>query len=56
MFLRGHDAEQDLVPKIIGGKPWKQVFGPVYISSGSIGDDPLWLWEDAKIQVYPCVS
>jgi rhamnogalacturonan endolyase len=53
MFLSGHYAGQDLVPKIRGGEPWKKVFGPVYIylNSGSTGDDPLWLWEDAKIKV-----
>ncbi|XP_061372085.1 uncharacterized protein LOC133314604 isoform X2 [Gastrolobium bilobum] len=53
MFLSGHYAGQDLVPKFRGGEPWKKVFGPVYIylNSGSIGDDPLWLWEDAKIQM-----
>lgn len=56
MFLSGHYAGQDLVPKFRGGQPWKKVFGPVYIylNSSSIGDDPLWLWEDAKIQVCIC--
>ncbi|XP_027356039.1 uncharacterized protein LOC113865571 isoform X6 [Abrus precatorius] len=54
MFLSGHYAGQDLVPRFRGGEPWKKVFGPVYIylNSGSTGDDPLWLWEDAKIQVH----
>ncbi|XP_027356036.1 uncharacterized protein LOC113865571 isoform X3 [Abrus precatorius] len=53
MFLSGHYAGQDLVPRFRGGEPWKKVFGPVYIylNSGSTGDDPLWLWEDAKIQM-----
>ncbi|XP_012571471.1 uncharacterized protein [Cicer arietinum] len=53
MFLSGHYAGQDLVPKFRGGEPWKKVFGPVYIylNSGSTGDDPLLLWEDAKIQM-----
>lgn len=53
MFLSSHYAGQDLVPKFRGGEPWKKVFGPVYIylNSGAVGDDPLWLWEDAKIQV-----
>lgn len=53
MFLSGHYAGQDLVPKIRGGEPWKKVFGPVYIylNSGPTGYDPLWLWEDAKIKV-----
>jgi len=53
MFLSGHYAGQDLVPKFRGGEPWKKVFGPVYIylNSGSTGYDPLLLWEDAKIKV-----
>ncbi|KAK4274202.1 hypothetical protein QN277_017464 [Acacia crassicarpa] len=53
MFLSSHYAGQDLDPKFRGGEPWKKVFGPVfiYLNSGSIGDDPLWLWEDAKIQM-----
>ncbi|CAJ1973980.1 unnamed protein product [Sphenostylis stenocarpa] len=52
MFLSSHYAGQDLVPKIRGGESWKKVFGPVYIylNSAAVGDDPLWLWEDAKIQ------
>ncbi|XP_028802217.1 uncharacterized protein LOC114757360 isoform X1 [Neltuma alba] len=53
MFLSSHYAGQDLDPKFRCGEPWKKVFGPVfiYLNSGSIGDDPLWLWEDAKIQM-----
>lgn len=53
MFLSGHYAGQDLVPKFRGGEPWKKVFGPVfiYLNSSAIKDDPFWLWEDAKIQV-----
>lgn len=53
MFLSGHYCGQDLVPKFRGGDPWKKVFGPVYIylNSGAVGDDPHWLWEDAKIQM-----
>ncbi|KAI4337576.1 hypothetical protein L6164_015974 [Bauhinia variegata] len=53
MFHSGHYAGLDLVPKIRAGEPWKKVFGPVfiYVNSGSVGDDPLWLWEDAKIQM-----
>lgn len=53
MFLSGHYAGQDLVPKIRAGEPWKKVFGPVfiYLNSAPKGDDPFWLWEDAKIQV-----
>ncbi|KAG5031185.1 hypothetical protein JHK82_014800 [Glycine max] len=52
MFLSSHYAGQDLVPKFRGGESWKKVFGPVYIylNSGAVGDNPLWLWEDAKIQ------
>ncbi|KAH7524804.1 probable rhamnogalacturonate lyase B isoform X1 [Ziziphus jujuba] len=53
MFLSAHYAGQDLVPKIRAGEPWKKVFGPVfiYLNSARKGDDPLWLWEDAKIQM-----
>lgn len=53
MFISGHYAGQYLVPQFRNGEPWKKVFGPVfiYLNSASIGDDPLWLWEDAKIQV-----
>jgi len=56
MFLSGHYAGQDLVPKIRGGESWKKVFGPVYIylNSAAGGYDPLWLWEDAKIMVCAC--
>lgn len=53
MFLSGHYAGQDLNPKFRGGEPWKKVFGPVfiYLNSAPVGQDPFWLWEDAKIQV-----
>ncbi|PON59606.1 Rhamnogalacturonate lyase [Parasponia andersonii] len=53
MFLSGHYAGQDLAPKFRAGEPWKKVFGPVfiYLNSAPIGDDPFWLWEDAKIQM-----
>ncbi|XP_020962182.1 uncharacterized protein LOC107606232 isoform X1 [Arachis ipaensis] len=53
MFLSGHYAGQDLNPKFKDGEPWKKVFGPVfiYLNSGPVGDDPHWLWEDAKIQM-----
>lgn len=39
-------------------EPWKKVFGPVfiYLNSAADGDDPLWLWEDAKIKVPPVKS
>jgi hypothetical protein len=48
-----HYAGQDLVPKFRASEPWKKVFGPVFIyhNSAPIGDDPFWLWEDAKIQM-----
>jgi hypothetical protein len=48
-----HYAGQELVPKFKAGEPWKKVFGPVFIyhNSAPIGDDPFWLWEDAKIQM-----
>ncbi|KAA0038653.1 putative rhamnogalacturonate lyase B isoform X1 [Cucumis melo var. makuwa] len=53
IFLSAHYAGQDLVPKFRAGEPWKKVFGPVflYLNSTSVGDDPFWLWEDAKIQM-----
>lgn len=53
IFLSSHYAGQDLVPKFRGGEPWKKVFGPVfiYLNSAAIGDDPFFLWEDAKIQM-----
>ncbi|XP_041018457.1 probable rhamnogalacturonate lyase B [Juglans microcarpa x Juglans regia] len=53
MFISGHYAGQYLVPQFRNGEPWKKVFGPVfiYLNSASPGDDPLWLWEDAKIQM-----
>lgn len=53
IFLSAHYAGKDLVPKFGPGEPWKKVFGPVfiYLNSASAGDDPRWLWEDAKIQV-----
>ncbi|XP_022940913.1 probable rhamnogalacturonate lyase B isoform X1 [Cucurbita moschata] len=53
IFLSTHYAGQDLVPKFRNGEPWKKVFGPVflYLNSTKAGDDPFWLWEDAKIQM-----
>lgn len=53
MFLSCHYAGQDLLPRFRAGEPWKKVFGPVfiYLNSAPRGDDPFWLWEDAKIQV-----
>ncbi|KAL6978067.1 rhamnogalacturonan endolyase [Sarracenia purpurea var. burkii] len=54
MFLSAHYAGDDLVPKFEQGEAWKKVFGPVFIYLNSVmsGDDPLVLWEDAKIQDY----
>ncbi|KAL5559919.1 hypothetical protein UlMin_036130 [Ulmus minor] len=53
MFISAHYAGQDLVPKIRAGEPWKKVFGPVfiYLNAARIGDNPFWLWEDAKRQM-----
>ncbi|KAA8528384.1 hypothetical protein F0562_035739 [Nyssa sinensis] len=53
MFLSGHYAGDDLVPKFGQGEPWKKVFGPVFIYLNSVtnGDDPFTLWEDAKRQM-----
>lgn len=53
MFLSAHYAGEDLVPKFEQGEPWKKVFGPVfiYINSANSGEDPLSLWDDAKIQM-----
>ncbi|KAJ4851071.1 hypothetical protein Tsubulata_009587 [Turnera subulata] len=53
MFLSAHYSGEDLVPKIGAGEAWKKVFGPIfmYFNSGMIGDDPLSLWEDAKLQM-----
>ena len=53
MFHSSHYAGKDLVLSISPGEPWKKVFGPVfiYLNSASNGEDPLFLWEDAKVQV-----
>ncbi|XP_059634547.1 probable rhamnogalacturonate lyase B isoform X2 [Cornus florida] len=54
MFLSGHYAGDDLVPKVRQGEPWKKVFGPVfiYLNSAMDGEDPqLALWEDARRQM-----
>ncbi|KAL3504973.1 hypothetical protein ACH5RR_034814 [Cinchona calisaya] len=53
MFLSGHYAGDDLVPKFGQGEPWKKVFGPVFIYLNSVmgGEDPLSLWDDAQIQM-----
>ncbi|XP_061972762.1 probable rhamnogalacturonate lyase B isoform X3 [Populus nigra] len=53
MFHSSHYAGKDLVLSISPGEPWKKVFGPVfiYLNSASNGEDPLFLWEDAKMQM-----
>ncbi|KAF3447274.1 hypothetical protein FNV43_RR12454 [Rhamnella rubrinervis] len=53
VFLSAHYAGEDLVPKFGGGEEWKKVFGPVfiYVNSAFLGDDPLQLWADAKLQM-----
>lgn len=42
-----------MVTNVGPNEPWKKVFGPVfiYLNSAVNGDDPRWLWEDAKIKV-----
>lgn len=53
MFLSAHYAGEDLVLKLNPDEPWKKVFGPIfmYLNSVTDGNDPLYLWEDAKNQV-----
>ncbi|KAI4337577.1 hypothetical protein L6164_015975 [Bauhinia variegata] len=53
MFLSAHYAGEDLVLKLQPNEPWKKVFGPVFMYLNALldNDDPLWLWEDAKIQM-----
>lgn len=53
MFLSGHYAGDDLVPKFDPGEPWKKVFGPVFIYLNSVvaGEDPFTLWRDATNQM-----
>ncbi|KAG8642790.1 rhamnogalacturonate lyase B [Manihot esculenta] len=53
MFTSTHYSGKDLDTRYRNGKPWKKVFGPVYvfINSISIDEDPLLLWEDAKEQM-----
>ncbi|XVE95154.1 hypothetical protein REPUB_Repub02eG0072000 [Reevesia pubescens] len=53
VFLSSHYAGKDMVPRFEAGEPWKKVFGPVFIyfNSAAYGDDPLWLWVDAKIKM-----
>ncbi|GAV85402.1 Rhamnogal_lyase domain-containing protein [Cephalotus follicularis] len=53
MFHSAHYAGKYMVPNFEIGEPWKKVYGPVfiYLNSAVNGDDPFWLWEDAKIQM-----
>ncbi|OIT21177.1 hypothetical protein A4A49_61911 [Nicotiana attenuata] len=53
MFLSSHYAGDDLTPKFAQGEAWKKVFGPVFIYVNSVmqGEDPVALWDDAKIQM-----
>ncbi|KAL5847069.1 hypothetical protein ACOSQ3_010593 [Xanthoceras sorbifolium] len=53
VFLSSHYAGKDINSNVGPNEPWKKVFGPVfiYLNSAANGDDPLWLWEDAKIQM-----
>ncbi|XP_044511799.1 probable rhamnogalacturonate lyase B isoform X2 [Mangifera indica] len=52
VFLSGHYAGKYMVTNFGPNEPWKKVFGPVfiYLNSAVNGDDPRWLWEDAKIK------
>ncbi|KAJ8772899.1 hypothetical protein K2173_028076 [Erythroxylum novogranatense] len=53
MFLSAHYAGEDLVPKFEAGEAWKKLFGPVFMYFNSVmdGEDPLSLWDDAKLQM-----
>ncbi|KAM3237643.1 hypothetical protein P3S67_012051 [Capsicum chacoense] len=53
IFLSPHYAGRDLIPRFAHGETWKKVFGPVfiYVNSGMQGEDPVALWNDAKIQM-----
>lgn len=53
MFHSSHYAGKDMSLEWQPGEPWKKVFGPVFIyfNTSTKGDDPRWLWEDAKIQM-----
>ncbi|KAE9587084.1 hypothetical protein Lal_00004402 [Lupinus albus] len=53
VFLSAHYSGEDLVPKFNSGEAWKKVFGPIfmYLNSAYDGDDPLNLWQDAKLQM-----
>ncbi|XP_030542776.1 rhamnogalacturonate lyase B [Rhodamnia argentea] len=53
VFLSAHYTGDDLVPKFQAGEEWKKVFGPVFLHVNSLSDpiDPLFLWEEAKLQM-----
>ncbi|OIW14564.1 hypothetical protein TanjilG_14950 [Lupinus angustifolius] len=53
VFVSAHYSGEDLVPKLNSGEAWKKVFGPIfiYLNSAYDGDDPLNLWQDAKLQM-----
>lgn len=53
MFLSSHYAGDDLTPNFAQGEAWRKVFGPVFIYVNSVmpGEDPVALWDDAKIQM-----
>ena len=56
IFHSVHYSGEDLILKFGANEAWKKVFGPIFIYlntlSNTEGDDPLWLWENAKKQVY----
>ncbi|CAL0315577.1 unnamed protein product [Lupinus luteus] len=55
MFLSAHYAGEDIVLKLKPNEPWKKVLGPTffYLNNNTLLDseDPLELWEDAKLQM-----
>ncbi|KAL5074052.1 hypothetical protein RYX36_013036 [Vicia faba] len=54
VFLSAHYSGEDLVPKFKANEAWKKVFGPVFIYANSPYndyDDPIKLWDDAKLQM-----
>ncbi|CAL5205313.1 unnamed protein product [Lathyrus oleraceus] len=54
VFLSAHYSGEDLVPKFKANEAWKKVFGPVFIyvnSPYNEDDDPIKLWDDAKLQM-----
>ncbi|EEF35030.1 lyase, putative [Ricinus communis] len=52
-ILPAHYSGEDMVLKLKSGEPRKKVFGPVFIYLNTLLDanDPLLLWEDAKLQM-----